>query len=711
MSYGLIYTVPFATLDNVPCMVEIEKEGYVGETIELIAGETPFTVDISDDEFLYVPTRFSTAKLQIVGSDYLRNLFSTAYQQYRVTFKKDGIITWCGFIKPELYTQDYTSETFVLEIECISAMSVLEFIDYTTEGDSKKFVSLWYILQRCISIAAGQYNSVIIPHVYASSKAAYSTGENVLEDMTLSEQDFFDEDNKPMKFKEVLEEVCKFFNWTCADWKGDLYFVDVDHIGTYHKYNVVMASKVDVQINELLVQDMGFSGANHALDILPGYNKVSVLCSNYKADKTLPKENFNAMEIMNEIAVGVTELPDGSTRRARILILLPTLYDAHRYMWAGADSEDGVLKKGWNEISEEYYRSLSANDAYRIAGCHFLKRCDIQIKDGKSTVYNYDYTDILYINSYQYTGGGYYGSTLDIAAHLTDKTKPLLVIGKQSACSLYSNGVFALKIEIGINAVITNEKVSLGNPIIYLELKVGDFYYDGNKWTMEKSYFSLEFENKDRNFEKGTRLNAPNTKTLDMPYNGAEGYLIPLPDAGLAGAPQLSVLGFYSYAKSTDHWEKDYYAACYIYDLSLTFFKKDSETYIIDDSGNEDRTYENVLNENYINELDKIEFKISSNNNDGACYSKVMLGSDYLTDNLYNIILDETIRPEEMMITRCINHYSTTRIKLTQEIKERANLSPNTRLSDTFLVSKKFINAGGSIDYKMNRFECIMIEV
>ena len=246
---------------------------------------------------------------------------------------------------------------------------------------------------------------------------------------------------------------------------------------------------------------------------------------------------------------------------------------------------------------------------------------------------------------------------------------------------------------------------------MYLELKVGDRYYDGKSWTTERVYFTLEFENKDREFEKGSRIKAPNTKTLDMPYNGAEGYLILPPNGGLSGSPQLSVLGFYSYAKSTDNWKKDYYAACYIYNMSLTFFEKDSEKYAVNTNENADRVYENVLNENYINELDEIEFKISSYNDDGACYSKVMLGDDYLKDNLYNCILDDTIRPEEMLITRCINHYSATRIKLTQEIKERADLSPITRLSDTFLVGKKFINAGGSIDYKMNRFECIMIEV
>lgn len=94
MSYGLIYTIPFAAIDNIPCVVEIEKENYSGEVIELVAGASPFTVDIADEEFLYTPIRFSTATIRVVGSDYLQSLFSTAYQQYRVIFKRDGAA--CG---------------------------------------------------------------------------------------------------------------------------------------------------------------------------------------------------------------------------------------------------------------------------------------------------------------------------------------------------------------------------------------------------------------------------------------------------------------------------------------------------------------------------------------------------------------------------------------------------------------------------------------
>lgn len=57
----------------------------------------------------------------------------------------------------------------------------------------------------------------------------------------------------------------------------------------------------------------------------------------------------------------------------------------------------------------------------------------------------------------------------------------------------------------------------------------------------------------------------------------------------------------------------------------------------MDDDKDSDRIYENVVNENFINELDEIEFKISSYNNDGACYSKVLLLDEYLKDTFIHL--------------------------------------------------------------------------
>lgn len=104
---------------------------------------TLLSIEIADDNFLYVPIRFSTATIRVVGNDYLQSLYSTGYQQYRVNFKQGDTIVWTGFITPELYTQDYTATLFDLEIQCVSAMNTLEYADYKQKSaGSKEFVRL-----------------------------------------------------------------------------------------------------------------------------------------------------------------------------------------------------------------------------------------------------------------------------------------------------------------------------------------------------------------------------------------------------------------------------------------------------------------------------------------------------------------------------------------------------------------------------------------
>ena len=682
MSYGLIYTVPFATLDNIPCVVEIEKEDYVGASTELTAGATPFTIDIDSEEFLYTPTRFSTAKLQVVGSDYLQSLFSTAYKEFRVTLKKNGVITWCGFIKPELYTQDYTAKTFTLEIECISAMSVLEFIDYSIEGESKKFVSLWNLLQRCISTADGQYDSVFIPHVYASSKAAYSTGENVLVNMTLSEQDFFDEDDKPMKLKEVLEEVCKFLNWTCTDWKGELYFVDVDHSGIYYKYDTQLKDNVETQATELLVQDIGFAGAGPSLDILPGYNKATVKCSNYPVGQIFPDEDLDGLKLY---ASQDKQSGDKVTAKR---FYYPNVYRLFHY------SPQGTA------LSDEQFEAYK-NNPDSLMGSIIIKRCEYKIVNGEPDISNYNWENLIQVRrGTQKTGSNYTWLS----------RVPILTFESQLPVAAYLDGAVAISCSVQVTEnddLSTDDKKRNGYVRALCEFSIGDYYYNGSEFVNNSTIERFEIKFPLTDITGGGFGVIENTKKLSQPYDDLTGYIIELPK----GKPLTGEVKFCMYPLQPQPGNYTQFFAgvgYYIKDLKMEYKRRND----LDDlSDNSDRTYENVLNENYINELDEIEFKISSYNNDGVCYSKVMLGDDYLQDNLYNCILDDTIRPEEMMITRCINHYSATRIKLTQEIKERADLTPITKLSDTFLVSKKFICTGGSIDCKMNRFECIMIEV
>lgn len=682
MNYRLIYKVPFATLDNVPCVVEIEKENYLGTAQELTPGESPFTVEIDDEEFLYTPTRFSTATIRVVGGDYLQSLFSTAYQQYRVTFIKDGVISWCGFISPELYTQDYSSAIFELELKCMSAMSTLEFIDYKQLGGSREFVSIWELIKRCIKSASSQYTAIYIPHVYAKDETSFKSGINVLEQMTISEQNFFDEDDKPMTLREVLEEISKFLNWTCVDWKGELYFIDIDHSGKFYKYDPVSFEKVgDATVELLDIQSIGFRGANHALDILPGYNKVTVKNSNYCISSDIKEEDYDNLKVFY-VDEGIYSSPAMGSRRE---FLIPQKNELIPLQLL----DDGSFK----EVDINTYIGKNPLDLF---GAVAMRYCNYEVyyKDGQKypKITDYTYTNVIQCRERRES---------DENCMYTTRT-PIMRIKLESM--VYSDGAFAIngsrKSLFGSNLNTLNGDRDDAAPVpIEVQLRIGNNYYNGSDWVTTPSVISLGLD-----LSSGTREFIPirNTKTLDMPYKGLKGYVIPIDKKVISGDLELTL---YAPMANNEYFVPYGY---FFKDFALTYQKKEGTGV---DNNNSDRLYENVINEKYINELDEIELKISSYNSDGACYSKVILGDIYLTDNLYSSIEETAIRPEEQLIRRIIKRYSSPSIKLTQIIKNIDELTPISRLYDNYMVNKRFINAGGTIDYKMNQFQCIMIEV
>lgn len=689
MSYGTIYTLPFRSRKEDVCLVEIQKEGYTGRVIELTgSGEAPFSVEIADDDFLYTPVRFSTAAIRVVGGDHLQSLYSTGYRQYRVMFKRAGSVTWCGFIKPELYTQDYSGTIFELEIECISAMSVLEYIEYKQKSEEGKgFVTLWELLTRCVSESRGSYSSVYLPHVYAGSESDYTAWRNVLQDMTISEQNFFDEDDKPMKLKEVLEELCRFLNWTCVDWKGDLYFVDVDHAGDYYKYTLDFSTYTTVRGFTISVQKVTFSGDNHTLDILGGYNKVTVKTSNYNIGDVFPEEEFNKLK-----RFGLESKIEKKNHVTLKRFYLPNTYKLYRYE---KNNDVPLSDKDLNNYE---------NNPNDVIGAMLIKRCEYNMVNGEPDITNYNWENLIQVRSYREKGFQINGA-------------PILEFANPLPVAPYADGAISisLSVQVTMNTDLTIGYVKQSGWLdMRCSLSIGEDYFDGSDWVKDSSaYFDIEFLLKD--YTGDSFISNVNTKKLSMPYDGLEGRVIPLPEDGiLTGAIKFCLYELTENYKHTNTGGKDEIHntandgyGYYIKDLKMNYKLRDDLSELSDNS---DRTYENVINEDYINELDEIEFKISSYNNDGACYSKVMLGDNYLTDNLYSSIEQKLVRPEEHLIRRIINQYGYTKTKLTQVLIDDEVITPITTMTDKFQPNKRFMITGGTIDFAMNQFNCKMIE-
>lgn len=790
MAYGLKYYLPFSSLKKVDYRLEIELEDYDGEATELLGTPEPFTVAIGDADFIYHPLRLSTATIGIVGGNELQRLFATGWQQFRVTLLRytgqTSNVVWCGFVRPEEYTQDYANETFSLDVEAQSALQTLEQIKYTNQySDGLRFVTLRSLIEKSLAAANARWRYVYIPHTWAVDAASY--GENALlrNDCIISEQNFFDEENEPMTYLEILEQICRFAHWTLCEWTGDVWFVDWDYTDTYDCYVlsggtlVKQGGGVNVSRKTLNVQSMGYHGASHTLDLLGGYNKARIRTSNYSCDdKVFPDEDFESLPVLLDKQTGTTiainiERDGNGTHcgyrevKGRVIYVKPNRWEPHCYVTTGY-TESGVSLKSLlvsaygtpqyynkgnpvvHRVTEvnvsEYIGKASTIGSYTMSdgviigagilssgylwGAVMARYCNWQInEDGRPSITSYHYEDVIFIQKIGIYADSAHPSELLSVAHDTETFNPqnyaglFNYAGHLPVCA-YADGAIgisfqAVPINKGFPTYRPDHMTRLGhasdgyyyagenyryegddyfdaltNCITFtLLLRIGDKYWNGNGWQTGKCTFQVSTEDVKT---AGVFVQLRTNKTLDMPYNGLDGYVAGITEM-LQGELYFSI--------------QDVNRNCAIKDLKLQFQVKDDYTTVEGaESDGGDRIYSNVVNATFINEMETIEEKISSYNHDGLCFGKVFLNGDYIKGDVYQGITRQKVRPENFLLRRIINQYEVAKTKLSQVLLYAPELLPCDLITDGASAGKSFVQTGGEIRFADDEAEIKMID-
>ena len=676
------YRLPFFNYAGESLEIKFYMEDYIGEIETLTGAPSAFVVTGTDEEFVYEPVRTSTASVSIVTDSLLNDLFSVNSHHVAVKLYRGNKLLWTGYVEPEVFTQAYVPIADKLSINCISAIGTLENIQYEKQTENG-YITAINLLRYIIRSANGGYEKIYIPYVYGSSEVNYSTKKNIFDEITLAEENFISEG---MLLDEVLEYFCRFFNWTLYDYEGSLYFVDPDWKGEYFSYGEDLVTYEMVTPNTVLLQDIGFGGSDHTIDVLPGYNKVTVKAINNVFDELVENEDLETLKENGYQSVSYDKLSGDDVKVVRKRFLIPAKWELDSY-----DEDTGEKQDPKDAMNNSF-------------GSALLKISEYGGKWERSD-FTPDISD--------------YSWTLAVQDRVKGKqfqekpgeamSKDLVAI-KGAKGAAWMNGALSIEGSIIVpwddaNLAFCKPSGKSGYADITYVLRIGDKYWNGSSWVDSEAEFKIRYENE----SAGSPLTVKNTKSPDMPYSGLSGYIIKLPDnAPIIGDLSLKIrrtseIGF---TPESGAGSIKFYG--YIYkNPNLNYKKKDGVT---DEGENGDRVYENVVNEKFMSELDEIEFGISSYNEDGATYSKALLNGNFLTNNLYSAIEGTLVRPEEALIRRIINRYRVTKIKLTQVLKNSDLIHPFTVLYDNSMVSKKFMLLSGVWDYEQNTVTLSMIE-
>ena len=686
--YNLIYTMPFTNVDGEALTVQILEDGGTGSPVELTGGTPPFIVDVNDEDFLYTPTRFSGATLKLVGSDYLQKLFSTQYQKFKVNLVKAGSVIWTGFITPELYSQDYDNSLFELEIECISALSTLEYIDFKQEGAT---VSLLGIIKKCITESKGDFRAVYIPNVYTSS----------LDGITVSTANFIDEDGKAMTLKECLEEVCKFL-WTVTEYDGCIYFIDMDYIKAGKtSYTNILTSTTTTLSSTINLRDIPSKGNSNLLSILGGYNKAIVIDSDYEVDSDIlyPELELN--------------LSGGE------------LFKFEK------TKDDTIYKKEYYNSNLELFNYVLSNNSYttydkpfntdkQSAGAVAMRKTSYGKTEALSKYSWQEMIEIKQKSAIILDNSAPYYLYKDIYHNGEEiKNDPFILNYPAIKCkgNELSYLVFDPDIKLCINfdIYLTTDKdgfegdfkptglTSVPKLFIPMQLRIGDHYYNGSSWVTDSNTIFKVSTTATPNNYVNTWLQVYNYNDPELNVPDLNGYIVSFKSI-TTGDIELTIYNPAINPYSTPVFENPI-ESFFIRNIEISTQRVNASK---SDSTKQDTKYENVVNEGFINALDDIEFKITSKNESELSYSKAMDGNSIL-DVLTNNIDNNSEKPEKLLIQRIINQYKQPKIKLVQVIKP--DILPYSKVTDSYLSGKQFVFTGGRINYEDNSIECNLIEL
>lgn len=127
-NYGLKFLLEYEKLDGTPVREEIYKKGYTGEVVLVDGGATPFELERENNKDVFVQFRGSAATLRLSShiSKFFFELFEGDERSFKVVHKENNVITWQGWMTPDLFEERYMPGPYQTVIKATDGIGSLK---------------------------------------------------------------------------------------------------------------------------------------------------------------------------------------------------------------------------------------------------------------------------------------------------------------------------------------------------------------------------------------------------------------------------------------------------------------------------------------------------------------------------------------------------------------------------------------------------------
>ena len=247
---------------------------------------------------------------------------------------------------------------------------------------------------------------------------------------------------------------------------------------------------------------------------------------------------------------------------------------------------------------------------------------------------------------------------------------------RSSSAAKYSNGAFVLSAQIyGYDLLTQSMKYEEtdGGGDLEIKFRIGDKWWDGSGWSSIETWFNISMGNDDDS--KNIPGKIKTTKTLEMPYNGADGYVMPI-NEDLSGTVEL-IIHATTFTTVPYPYVRRHNVLMYIDNLKVEYYKDDDIANLGKSDKNEN-VYVSLLQKRFSDDKE-LELKIASNNGNQAAYN-TLSGAGRDIGELYFVNEGANMLAEQHLLGILKRVYGRVTEKLNIVI-ERSDLTPLMRLT------------------------------
>ena len=272
----MAYQQSFISLDGETFTLHIDG---VTPSVALPLSDDPISTDEDSDSDMFMPVRTQSGYIRLLSTDKTtwRQFIPSSATAMPVTLKKGTAIVWQGYVQTGTYGTTWPAiyEDFELPIVC--GLSVLESFDVDVQGPGDVVTVgqlLAYLFGKLSGLTYKAYFHCGNPG-YVSAWLQYR----------VIWRNFLDEDDGTLKpsynCQEILEEVCKFYGWSCRTHGDGIWFTNItdsernDVVQVFTMAQLANGSSTTFEtFSTHALADADFASTDHSEEWIPGCKSV-----------------------------------------------------------------------------------------------------------------------------------------------------------------------------------------------------------------------------------------------------------------------------------------------------------------------------------------------------------------------------------------------------------------------------------------------------